>query len=92
MQTIIVRFIPMPPTVHADTRRDANGDYNVYINSLLSADMQAEAYLHELEHIRRGHFDQEGRPVEELEQEARAHGEANEDLFRQMAHQGFTWV
>ena len=92
MQAIIVRYIPMPYTIHADTRKDANGDYNVYLNSLISSDAQEEAYLHELEHIRRGHFYQHDRPTEEMEQEAKAHGEADEDIFRQMAHKGFTWV
>ena len=92
MQAIIVRYIPMPYTIHADTRKDANGDYNVYLNSLISSEAQEEAYLHELEHIRRGHFYQHDRPTEEMEQEAKAHGEADEDIFRQMAHKGFTWV
>lgn len=92
MQVIIVRYIQMPYTIHADTRKDANGDYNVYLNSLISSDAQEEAYLHELEHIRRGHFYQHDRPTEEMEQEAKAHGEADEDIFRQMAHKGFTWV
>ena len=92
MQFIIVRFIPMPYTIHADTRKDANGDYNVYLNSLISSEAQEEAFLHELEHIRRGHFYQHDRPIEEMEAEAKAHGEAKEDPFREMAHAGFTFL
>lgn len=84
----------MPPRVHADTRKDANDDFNIYLNSLLSADMQAEAYWHEIEHIRRGHFYQTERPVAELEAEARQHnedGETKEDKIREMAHKGYYW-
>ena len=35
---------------------DENGDYNVYLNDRLSHDAQAEAFRHEVEHIKQGHF------------------------------------
>lgn len=35
---------------------DENGDYNIYLNDRISYDAQAEAFRHEVEHIRQGHF------------------------------------
>jgi len=45
-----------PVEVPGITVLDENGDYNVYLNDKLSHDAQAEAFRHELEHIRQGHF------------------------------------
>jgi len=66
----------MPETIHGVTRKDAEGDYNVYINAKLSADGRAEAFRHEIEHIRLGHFYEE-RPVADLEREAYGDTEEN---------------
>ena len=76
MDAIIVRLIDMPETIHGVTRKDAEGDYNVYINAKLSADGRAEAFRHEIEHIRLGHF-YEDRPVADLEREAYGDTEEN---------------
>jgi len=35
---------------------DENDDYNIYLNDRISYDAQAEAFRHEVEHIRQGHF------------------------------------
>ena len=76
MDAVIVRLIDMPETIHGVTRKDAEGDYNVYINAKLSADGRAEAFRHEIEHIRLGHFYEE-RPVADLEREAYGDPEEN---------------
>jgi len=75
MDAVIVRLIDLPETIHAVTRKDAEGDYNIYINAKLSADARAAAFRHEVEHIRLGHFYAE-RPVRDLEREVEDNGEA----------------
>jgi len=53
-----IRFVPFPNNkVRAFTLEDCNGDYNVYINSNLSMEMQRLAYEHECEHIKNGDLD-----------------------------------
>ena len=66
MDNIIVRYIPLPKTVNAMTSADPEGDYNVYINSHISASKQKKAFDHELYHIAKGHF-YSGRPIAECE-------------------------
>lgn len=56
MDTIIIRLIDLPLTVRGFTVKDENDDYNIYINARLSDDVRAEAFRHEVDHIRRGHF------------------------------------
>lgn len=77
MDAVIVRLIDMPETVHGVTRKDAEGDYNIYINAKLSADERADTFRHEIRHIQLGHFYEE-RPVADLEQEAE-YGKAEEN-------------
>lgn len=48
---IIVRYIPLPWSVGGFVSEDADGFYNIYINSRLSMGQQAQALKHELEHI-----------------------------------------
>lgn len=69
MDCVIIRLVDLPATVHGMTIIDTEGDYNVYINARLSEDDRVEAYRHEIEHIRLGHFYDE-RPVAERETEA----------------------
>lgn len=76
LDAVIVRLIDMPETIHGVTRKDAEGDYNVYINAKLSADGRAQAFRHEIEHIRLGHF-YEVRSVADLEREAYGDPEEN---------------
>lgn len=56
MGDIFIRGIELPLTVKGVTVLDENGDYNVYINVLLSFDVQQKATKHELKHIRKEHF------------------------------------
>ena len=83
MDAIIIRLLDMPESVHAVTRKDAEGDYNVYINARLDADTRAKALRHELKHIVLGHF-YDDRPVAEKEREVRD-GNAEENPVRQVA-------
>jgi len=62
-----VRYVDLPRKVHGMTVLDENGFYNVYINCLLSREMQRDAYDHELEHIRRDDFSKQDLPLEMVE-------------------------
>ncbi len=53
---MIIRKMDLPIGVDGITVLDENGDYNVYLNDRLSYDAQAEAFRHEVEHIKQGHF------------------------------------
>ena len=69
MDAVIIRIINLPYGVKGMTVKDAEGDYNIYLNGRYSSDVQADAFRHEVEHIRLGHFYQD-RPVSEMEKEA----------------------
>lgn len=56
MDAVIIRLIDLPEGIRGFTVKDENEDYNVYINAKLSADVRAETFRHEIDHIRRGHF------------------------------------
>ena len=53
---MIIRTLDLPIGVNGLTVLDENGDYNVYLNDRLSYDGQANAFRHEVEHIKQGHF------------------------------------
>lgn len=67
MEDIIIRLMPLPVHVRAFTMPDEQGDYNVYINALLSAEQQVRSYQHELRHIRRGDFFKRDKTAKEIE-------------------------
>lgn len=69
-EDIFVRYIELPIRVNAVTLPDEDGNYNVYINARLSMEAQAEAYEHELYHIRHGHI-YNYTPVADCEKEAK---------------------
>lgn len=71
MEDIIVRYMDLPVKVRAYTATDENNDYNIYVNSRLSAEGRQRALSHELEHIRMGHFFS---PLSAKAAEARAEG------------------
>jgi hypothetical protein len=56
MGDIFIRGLILPITVKGATVLDENGDYNVYINLLLSRDTQIKTKKHELKHIQKEHF------------------------------------
>ena len=57
MDEICVRVINLPASIKGVTVRDADGNYNVYINAQLSPDRQSSTLRHEMTHIERGDFD-----------------------------------
>lgn len=56
MDEIYIRGIEFPLKVKGVTVLDCNGDYNVYINKLLSDELQKKATKHEIRHIKKDHF------------------------------------
>jgi hypothetical protein len=69
MDCVIIRLVDLPFPIKGATVKDAEGDYNIYINARLSEDERVKTYWHEIEHIRLGHFYDE-RPVAIKEAEA----------------------
>ena len=74
MGDILTRVIELPASVSAMTVVDENGDYNIYINAVLTREAADRALRHEMAHIRGGHFEAD-KPVAECEQEANTTGE-----------------
>ena len=68
MGQIIVRYLDLPYEANGFVREDIEGNYNVYVNSRLSFDMQKETIKHELNHVQRGDFNSESdiRDIEDL--------------------------
>lgn len=56
MDDTIVRYVDLPCSVRGVTVLDFDGNYNVYINSRLSYDVQQGALEHELNHIKNNDF------------------------------------
>ena len=56
MGEIYIRGIDLPPTINGVTVLDADGNYNIYINTALGYNAQRKAACHELAHIRKDHF------------------------------------
>lgn len=67
MGDVFVRLLDMPVSVNGMTLMDPDTNYNIYINSRLSADEQRKALEHELEHIRRDDF-YNSLPIQEIEE------------------------
>lgn len=59
MNEIIVWKKDLPYFIHGQVLRDADGDYNIYINTRMSIDMQRKTIRHELSHVQHGDFDSE---------------------------------
>ena len=69
MGNVICRVVELPHTVNAVTVIDDDGNFNVYVNALLSVEAQKKAFNHEKQHILKNHF-YSHKPVEECEGEA----------------------
>ena len=66
-------LVGMPYSVHELISPTADGEYNIYINSILSNAKRIEAYHHALEHIKNGDFDANNIGADVQEIEYRAH-------------------
>ena len=69
MDDIIVRIVPLPRNVRGCTVPDENGDYNIYIAERLDPDDRVRVFRHEVEHIKRLHFQRGDKSVAEKESE-----------------------
>lgn len=56
MDRIFTRLVDLPLTIRGYTSLDSDGNYNIYLNSRLSAEQQRKTYNHELTHIKRNDF------------------------------------
>ena len=53
----VIRYISLPSRVKGFTIADTiSGIFNIYINQNLSHSEQCKTVLHEIEHIKKGHF------------------------------------
>lgn len=68
---IYIRGIELPLKIKGVTVLDSEGNFNVYINILLSYDVQQKATKHEIRHIKKNHF-YDFEPVVHNELEANA--------------------
>lgn len=51
MDSIILRYVSLPPKTKGLTVQDEAGDYNIYLNSKLTYEAHTETLQHELQHI-----------------------------------------
>jgi hypothetical protein len=57
MGDVIIRCICFPSLrTYGATRKDSNGDFNVYIDERLSEQKMRETLQHEIDHIEKNHF------------------------------------
>lgn len=56
MNYILIRELEMPITIRAFTVPDENGDFNIYVNSLLSNEAKEKSLSHEKRHIKNNDF------------------------------------
>lgn len=61
-----IRLVELPTAVKGVTVMDKDGFYNIYINSNLLYEEQKKAIAHEMAHIARGDFFNDG-TLEEIE-------------------------
>lgn len=57
-QDYFVRSIPLPVHIGGASTVNPDGTYNIYVNQILSIELQWEAFLHELLHCEAGHHDE----------------------------------
>lgn len=70
MGDVFCRIIELPIKINAVTVIDNDGNYNIYVNALLSTEAQKEAFKHEKRHILKNHF-YSNKPIEDCEEEAK---------------------
>ena len=60
MGDIYIRVIPFPTyQARGVVKEDCDGNYNIYVNSLLSDAQQKESAEHEIKHIKKKHLSRE---------------------------------
>ena len=56
-ETVRIHMIDLPVSIHGFTVMTDIDEYDMYINTRLSAEMQIQTYDHEIEHINNCDFD-----------------------------------
>lgn len=70
MNDIILCYLELPYKVNGLVVPTHEGDYQIFINALLSAEQQRKTYNHEVRHLLLGHYEQPDRDIREVECEA----------------------
>lgn len=70
MEDYYVRTVKLPGSVRGITIPNDDGTFNVFINSLLSPECTDDTLEHELRHIKKDHFYDDIKTIEEVEAEA----------------------
>ena len=52
----VVRFIDLPPRIHAFTSIDEDGRANIYINRRMNSAAHRGSFLHEINHLQRNDY------------------------------------
>lgn len=65
-----VRLVSFPLTVRGVTIPNDDGSYDIYLNDHLTIEQQESCLRHELVHIKKDHFADDVRNVEDIEREA----------------------
>ena len=67
LENIFVHYLNMPTSVKSNVTHNEDGSYSIFINARLSQNQQANAYMHELEHILKDDFNRRHETVNRLE-------------------------
>ena len=67
LENIFVHYLDMPTSVKSNVTHNEDGSYSIFINARLSQNQQANAYMHELEHILKDDFNRRHETVDRLE-------------------------
>ena len=64
---IFVHYIDFKNSIPATSTANEDGTYSIFINSRLSHNQQADAYIHELKHILQLDFESRDRNIDTIE-------------------------
>lgn len=54
---IFIQYVNMPTTIKSTVTHNEDGSYTIFLNARIAQNQQADAYLHELQHILRLDFE-----------------------------------
>ena len=70
MADYYVRMVELPINVEGVTVKNSDGSFDIYINSLLCPEKVQEAFIHELNHVKKDHLYDDIKSIEVVEYEA----------------------
>ena len=56
LYSLNVQLLALPPKIGATVTVNEDGSYTMFVNKNITYESQKKAALHELEHVKRGHF------------------------------------